>query len=280
MSLKDKLGSKEYELKRFAVLMVLLLMLTGCSKGNLVVADSVPPVTAEVPTPSNPSPSPLPKSANLIAPSDMEGFETNASPAIAPASVEIGNFYPGATAEWQIIVHNGDGLKNKLLQITTEPSERVAAIPLKATLANNGLLDIIAITSTLDGEKLEAIAYDASTQLLTIKGFIPSAKRIVRITYKTISKFSVSYRQPSIFKEGYSSPPDGIESWVSFDTPALQLRPMENGVINVSLVIPPSTDVEAKKWLFWLGVIEEEVGASAKVVTQVELGQRILVTMR
>jgi len=280
-------------LKRIiAIMVVFTTSLTGCGTfGAQPVIGNAPITTVPV---ASPLPVPQIAAANLVNISDMPGFDTNPSSAIAPATVDIGKYYPGATAEWQLIIHNGDGLKNKLLQITTEAGETVAAIPLKVVLANSGLLDIISIQSTIlkldtkgkyipDTDKvehLEAVAYDNNNKLLTIKGFKPLEIRIVKITYKTISSFNIYYREPSTLKDDFDYPPAETGTWVSFDKPILLLRPMENGVITVSFTIPSDTKIDKGKWLFWIGVMEKELGESVQVATRVELCQRILVTMR
>ncbi len=278
-------------MKRVVIVCLILgLTLTGCNKSIVTVkADDKPVIAGEttLPIPEVPNPVSLPlpvsqatKPATSLDATSMPGFSTNASSALAPAEVKIDNLYPGATAEFQILIHNGDGLKNKLLQITTDRDETVAAIPINVVLANSGLLDIISIESTLQGERLEAISYDASTKLLTIKGFKPLEKRIVKITYKTLSNFSYYYRYPDKTRSGFGTPPLLAETWVSSDKPELQLRPMENGVVTVSLKIPSDAKVTEKKWEFWVGVMERGAGQGAQISTEIELASRILVTMR
>jgi hypothetical protein len=270
---------------------VLGMMLTGC---NRVTVNPLT-ITSEprIPIPATKTV----ESGKPFVPVNtdgMAGFNTNASSALAPAQVEIGNMYSGATAEFQIAIHNGDGLKNKILQITTDSNETFAAIPLTIVLSNSGLLDIISIDSQLlvrdvrrqwipdlvEKETLEAIAYDAPTQLLTIKGFKPLRTRYVKITYRTLSKFTYYYRYPDKTRVGFEYPPILADTWISFDKPSAQLRPMENGSVLVSLKIPADAKVSEKKWEFWIGMMESGVGQSSQISTEIELCSRILVTMR
>lgn len=267
-------------MKRVVLMCLILgLTLTSCNptsaKPIITGEATLPPFTS---TMSTPIPVPA-KEATSIRATDMPGFSISASSAIAPAQVDIGNLYPGATAEFQILIHNGDGLKNKLLQIKTDRDETVAAFPLTVVLANSGLLDIVSIESSIQ-EKLEAIAYDVSTKLLTIKGFKPLETRYVKITYKTISNFKSYYRLPDNTKTGFNSPPVLAGEWITFDKPELLLRPMENGSVTVSLKIPPDVKVDSQKWEFWVGVMERGVGQSAQISTEIELCSRIFVTMR
>ena len=267
-------------MKRVVVvgLLTVGLTLTGCS--SYAIAN---PVATSKATPSAQNklviPEPVPVPTQTIDTSMLPGFDTNASTALAPSTVEVGNFYPGATAEFDIIIHNGDGLKSKLLQIETDIGETVAAIRLEVVLANSGLLDIQSIASSLAGERLEATAYDATTKLLTIRGFVPSAKRIVKITYKTISLFKAYYKEPSKTKAGFSYPSAVATEWVSFDTPEIQLRPMENGKVRVILTMPKQA-VTADKWEFWVAVVERGMGQGNQIATEIELCSRIFVTMR
>ena len=267
-------------MKRVVVvgLLTVGMMLTGCS--NNVIAN---PIATSKATPAYLNklviPEPIPVPTQSIDTSKLVGFDTNASSAIAPAQVDIGNFHPGAIAEFDIIIHNGDGLKNKLLQITTDSAETVAAIPLNVVLANSGLLDIISIDSSLPGEHLEAVSYDASTKLLTIWGFTPSETRVVKITYKTISVFKAYYKAPSKTKSGFAMPSVFASEWVSFDNPEIQLRPMGNGKVKVILKMPKNSEA-TDKWEFWVAVTERGMGQGNQIATEIELCSRILVTMR
>lgn len=71
------------KLKLIGLLLIGVLLLTGCTQ---VTPAYVPPITLPVP--------------NSTPPMDRTW--------ISPAKVQIGNFYPGARAEWDLTVHNGD----------------------------------------------------------------------------------------------------------------------------------------------------------------------------
>ena len=256
------------------ILSVMGLTLTGCQQAIIVAS-----------TPTS-KPQPVPVQA-VVSETGTDGLNNpmptdivlGASSGISPGTVEIGNYYPGATAEWKMLIHNGDGIKAKLLQITTEPNETVADIPLRVVLANSGLLDIDKIESTLP-EHLEAVAYDAEKQSITIKGFTPNTTRTVKITYKTISQFKVYVKYPSKTKAGFSMPPLETDTWVEMDNSEILLRPLENGYVVCSLKVPKNVKIESQKWEFWVGVTEQPYGASAQISTQIELCSRIFVTMR
>ena len=266
------------------VLLILGLMLTGC---NQAVAKPLPPgettlVPKLLPTPiSVPAPTETPVTAglaDLVMPPD---FYTNENRALGPDTVYIAvtQYELGGTFEWPIYIHNGDGMKAKLLEIETEPEEAIAAIPLTAVLANSGLLDIIAIESNLEGEHLEATAYDASTRLLTIKGFVPASKRLVRIVYKTISTYSVFWTLRAEGEKGYELADNQIEKWFSVDQPTITLRPMETKTVTARLTIPPKSDINVKEVVFWIAAIET-VSVKSRITTEVGNKQRVFLSFR
>lgn len=229
-------------------------------------------------------------------------------------SVTVGNLFPSATRtltikvsyltdgyfdgkqiDYPFTIHNGDGLKNKLLKITTSTNETVADIPLYVVLANNGLLDIVALDSLIlkqdekgeytipdssRTEKLEAIAYNAVKQLLTIKGFTPDTTRIAKVTYRTVSEFTVKVIYPSKLRRGFDLPPMGFENWVTVSQPTIQLRPMENRNVIMTLIVPKGIKVDRAKWEFWLEVTERGISKAGEVTIPVAYSPRILVTMR
>ena len=201
-------------------------------------------------------------------------------------------YKPGTQVSWQMIVHNGDGLKTKLLQVTTDPNETVSDIPLDATLANNGMLDIVSLNSqmmlrgdngvlipdTSQKETLEIIAYNAETKQMTIKGFTPESIRILRVVYRTVSEFTLKTEIPDTMRSDCVAVP-GSEQWLSIEPKTLMLKPMENAVVDVTLVVPPGTDLPYR-WSIGIRGTEKPLGETNAVSQNVSYLSEVVVTMR
>lgn len=210
------------------------------------------------------------------------GYYENPGIAIAPIprSIEIGNYELGADFTFNSYFHNGDGLRAKLIKVTTEPGESVAAIPIKATLANNGLLDIIALQSNLTSETLEAVSYDGNTNLFTIKGFLPDASRILKVIYKTTSTFSVEYSLPPKTQTGFSLAPPVFEKFVTFEKTTFFLKPLESIKFNVRVTIPPNWQPEQKYIEFEILVSEVATSSSGAVGVTRAIAQPVLINLK
>lgn len=78
-------------------LVVLSLLVVGCAESPIPPISV--PITPVAPEPTEPSSIPSPIVLHKEPPEDMTW--------ISPGKVNVGNFYPGARAEWDLLVHNG-----------------------------------------------------------------------------------------------------------------------------------------------------------------------------
>jgi hypothetical protein len=245
------------------VLVVVSVMFTGCATST-----SITPL----PTPS------LPEATKTVEPSAIADVETKLmnNTWISPAKVEIGNYYPGARAEWTIRVHNSNEettqIEKKMVGIFE--NETLVDIYLKYPLADN---DITKVTVTSDNNKdsLVVNGYLSLNKVLTISGFEPSESRIISIVYKAWTEFKISYRIPDNTMNGYAKAPPNAQDWVIIADSTTVFRPKETKEILVVLQIPEGTVVLDKQWEFWTSVSEGGQGT-----VQTEMCTRWLVKMR
>ncbi|HUW46102.1 MAG TPA: hypothetical protein VMW50_09965 [Dehalococcoidia bacterium] len=85
--------------KLIGLLLIGVLLLAGCSQ--------VTPITPYIPPADN-------APVNGQPPVDRTW--------ISPAKVQVGNFYPGARAEWELSVHNGNDATAEFAVVYREPS--------------------------------------------------------------------------------------------------------------------------------------------------------------
>lgn len=83
-----------------------VLTITGCS-----VSEISSPTPKPTHTNNNPTITPQPTQPTTEYPNEPPNSVTW----ISPGKVEVGNFYPGATADWTIRVHNGNGVSTDFL---------------------------------------------------------------------------------------------------------------------------------------------------------------------
>lgn len=191
-----------------------------------------------------------------------------------------GDYYPGARAEWDLRIHNG----NDAVQVTEEYSvltgadEASVEIQLKRPLADADIKNVTLFgNNTL--EKLVATYYNPDTKGLVIKGLIPDSFRIITITYFAWAEFLVSYREPDYAKEGYDRPPPEAKDWVIIVDSTPVLAPKETREILVVLAMPRMVLAPPEKhylypnrWEFWVSVTEQTGGS-----VQTEMASRWLV---
>ena len=272
-------------MKRVALVLIAVLMLTGC---NPTVAQPI--VTPSETTLKTPEPTPVSISATdspgIVTTQSKEGelppdYYSNAGLAIAPIprAITITNYELGANFEFPVYIHNGDGLLAKLIKIQTEPGETIAAIPINAVLANNGLLDIVSLQSSID-EKLEAIAYDSTTKLLTIRGFTPSVERILKVTYRTVSTYELKYNLPpkGKYHAGYTPMPIVFKSFVELEKSIITLKPLESVIVKVKVTLPPNCKFPSNKLEFEL-LLEEVSTNSANMQMTKGIAQPVLIAL-
>lgn len=142
---------------------------------------------------------------------------------ISPGKVMVGNFYPGARAEWVLQVHSGSSIRTDTKQVTTEKNETAAYIPLNSSLY--GSYSDIEVGSDI-GESLRITDYDEATQQVYIVGFKANTTRILTVTYQSFANFEVKYRYPDHTEEIKITTsieiPKGVSSYtVKLDNPLL-----------------------------------------------------------
>ncbi len=91
-----------------ALLLVVALLMVGLLAGCTQTPST--PEPTPVPTPPEPAPTPAPPEP----PSENVTW-------ISPGKVEVGNFYPGARAEWLLTVHNGNDYEASFLIAYRQP---------------------------------------------------------------------------------------------------------------------------------------------------------------
>jgi len=244
-------------------LVVVSLLLAGCVSASPIIP---------VPTPTKT------ETTKTIEPSAIVDVETKMmnDTWISPAKIEIGNYYPGARAEWYIRVHNSNDETTQIEKksVGTFENETVVDISLKFPLADN---DITKVTVASDNNKdsLAVASYTPFDKVLKISGFAPSESRIISIVYKAWTEFKISYRIPDSTIKGYVKAPSQAQDWVIITDSTPVFRPKETKEILVVLQIPEDTNVVDKQWEFWTSVSEGGQGT-----VQTEMCTRWLVKMR
>ena len=229
------------------------------------VACSLPGVPQSVPT------------STSVIPTLPTGFEPPEGQTwLSPGRVQIGYFYPGATAEWNILAHNGENSCKIEYYVGTDASETAGSVVLPEGLVGGSLSSVVSLVSDYLGDRPDAVRYDIGKKELTISGLAPSTTRKISITYLSPepSTFSIYYKEPNSLTVGFSMPPVGAKDWVIVSDPSPVLAPKETRNILVSVVMPQGATAP-NKWEFWIGVAQASAG-----MVQVELCSRWTVEMR
>jgi len=219
---------------------------------------------------------PIPTSTSVI-PTLPTGYEPpEAQTWLSPGRVQIGNFYPGATAEWNILVHNGENSCKIEYYIGTEAGETAGSVVLPEGLVGGSLSSVVSLVSNYLGDRPSSVGYNVGKKELAISGLAPSTTRKISIVYLSPepSTFSIYYKEPDSLTEGFSMPPIGAKDWVIVSDPSPVLAPKETREIMVSVVMPQGATAP-NKWEFWIGVAQASAG-----MVQVELCSRWTVEMR
>jgi len=195
---------------------------------------------------------------------------------ITPAMVEIGNFFPGAQAEWNIRVHNGNDAQtvSESWNVGTEPDETEVPLTLGWPLAGSDIAGV-SMTSDNPGDQLIPASYDAEAKVLTVSGFASDDSRTMTLTYDAWTEFTVYFRFPNRVKDGFAHPTEEVEDWVIIADMTPVLAPKETREIGVVVAMPDDAVAPADHWEFWIAVLEEGQGT-----VQTEMCSRWLVSMR
>jgi hypothetical protein len=196
---------------------------------------------------------------------------------LSPAKVTISNFHSGAVAEYPITFHNAKQITTDQKQVTTEDKETIAEIPLNsAGLYQDDIANVTGITSNNPNEQLRVTAYDKKVNSLMISGFLPNTTRILTMTYKPMTAYSVYFRYPDV-----GAPSESVKiahDWVIVADPTLVMSPLETTNDMVSISMPSDAKVPDSSFEFWIGVTENtKAGGTA---LSIELVSRWIVNMK
>ncbi len=137
-------------------------------------------------------------------------------------------------------------------EVTTEPGEKAAGIPIKHPLAFNNISKVFSIESDLPGEILRVTDYNQTNWLLWVEGFKPDSKRILLITYAPVLTFNTKITIDRVPKtEGFVAAPPEILPWINIDEMTFNLSPEEADVLHISVALPKGTEAP-KRWMFWI----------------------------
>lgn len=263
------------------VLIASILFSGGCSFQLSEPVAPLPSESTQRPADNtSPSPSQTEQTENPLPASQevnpQEGEPSIDKTWISPGKVSVGNFYPGARAEWPLLIHNGsDGQRIESIAVTTEVSETRVAVPLRGFPVNTDSNSFL-VTSLTDNS-LTPASYSTIDHTLLIEGFKPNMTTVISISYISKAQFSVYYRVPDHLLEGYENAPFGAKDWVIIADKSPVIMPQTTQEIMIALDIPEdyTKDLPAK-WEFWIGVVD----TSQEGMIQAELCSRWLIISR
>ncbi len=238
---------------------VALVFVFGCAAPSWATTPTDTPIPLE-PTVSGP-PSTPPQFVNWLSPS----------------KVTISDFRPGAMAEYPITFHNAKLTTTDRKQVTTGENETVAGIPLNsAGLYLSDIASVIGLTSNNPEDDVRVTGYDERTNSLVIIGFAAKSTRILTVTYKPMTAYSVYARLPDTV-----APTESMKmarEWVLVANPTLVMAPLDTVEDTVTVSMPSDAVAPDKTWEFWVGV--SEVKQSSGAAVSLELVSRWIVNMK
>lgn len=162
----------------------------------------------------------------------------------SPATVDVGNFHPGARAEYYIKVHNDASEISEQKKVTTDNTDVPESdgtvsvnIPLNQQI-HGDIASVIAIQSSNPRDQLRAVSY--ANHALMVRGFQPLADRIISVKYVADAMFAVSYETTTI----------DVESMVSISDTSFTLGPHETKEILVAIDMPQTYKIDVKQFYF------------------------------
>ncbi len=169
---------------------------------------------------------------------------------VYPSEVKVGNFYPGARAEYTIKVHNDYSIMSEQKQVTTESVDIPDAqgfisvpIPIRQELHDGSIANVLSLVSSCAGDVLKITGYDKGKNTIQIDGFAPMSTRIISVSYISDSLFTLQYEKPSE-KE------IDVSSMVVIMEPKFVLGPHETKEILVALDMPKDAKIDVKQFQF------------------------------
>jgi len=200
---------------------------------------------------------------------------------ISPGKVNIGNFFPGATAEFPLTIHNGNDQKlletRQTFSVTTFINETIVDFTLHRPLYECDIRHI-SLTSDNGSDKLKATSCTADGLTITIEGFVPDDTRLLDINYKGLFLFAVAYRIPGHTAEGFVVAPDYVADWLTLAEDIAVFNPRETRDILVTITIPDDYNAATipDSFEFWVSVIDN----SQTGMVRTELCTRVFVKMQ
>lgn len=240
------------------LVVVIMLSAVGCAQPSYTSSPE-PPVPHAPPTPTIPP-------GDKPPPEDMTW--------ISPGKVMVSNFYPGARAEYPLLIHNGNDYTTEQKLVTTEKGETLVLVTLSNPLF--GDYSDIQVGSSLIGDRPAVLTYTEDTQGIIITGLLENHERILTVTYKYFATFEIKYRYPDHVGEDYVKPPEETQDWVIIADPTPVIAPKETREILIVLAMPEDAAVFAPEWEFWISVRD----TTQTGMVQTELCSRWLVCMR
>ena len=248
------------------ILACFVVTLVGCSS-----ASSVMPGVTVPPTDQN---------------SDINGQAVGEPPEtrtwISPGKVQIGNFYPGATAEWPVTIHYGPTETDYFTSITAEgQTDDFAVLSRPLYQDSPDSVQALECLDDTDSPKLNdspvAVSYDAETQTLIIDGLAPDDNRtlVIRYSYDLPATFAVYYEPSHNRTDGYEMAPDEAQDWIVIAEPTPVLMPFETREIMVSISLPPDATVP-DQWEFLIAMVNKSEGGNIAI----EMCSRWMISMR
>jgi len=221
------------------------------------------------------SPNRLPEST-ITNTEDTSGYmPPENSTWVYPGKVNIGNFYPGARAEYPLTIHNGNLVTRDTKTVTTETGEIQINMPLDSPIYSGELADFV-IASDCLSDNLHLDFANLQSNEVTLSGLQENATRIITIDYLAYTKFAVYYQSTDNTAEGFVPAPIEAKDWVVIDVSGLLFAPRETKDIMISLNMPKDAESPSNKWEFWIGA--KDVSQTAMIQTSVYV--RFLITMR
>lgn len=194
---------------------------------------------------------------------------------ISPPKVHIGNFRAGATAEWTVLVHNGDSVAVERKEVTSGTNDPTVDMTLGQSLYNDDVSNIVLISDCV-ADRLNITSYNPYGRVLQVTGLADNTVRIIEVRYPIVSKFQVQFQVPDNVDAGWAKAPVIARSWVTIAESQPMLAPFETREVLVTLTMPSDAVKFAPKWEFWITATNMSQGGHVHVV----LASRWLVTMQ
>lgn len=239
--------------KLLAGLLIAVMLLVGCNGAGIA--------------PANDTTLPASNAALTSPPQDMTW--------ISPGKVAVGNFYPGARAEWIIQVHNGNDSATESRLVTTGSGESSVTILLNSPLLSND--SIVEVRSSLVKDQPKAVSCNLLGNTVLVDGLVGNSQRTLVVTYRCCAPFVVSYRYPDHVGEGYVKPTSVVQDWVIVAETTPILAPQETRDILITLEMPELellNDAEVQFWhlppagLLYLAEEKEQIHAELELVAK------------